>query len=84
MSPIPQFLAHLVRFTEEILNGKLHFLCGGVYKETASFLHSSFENSCSVPFRSHERHFGFNQDNYFEHTLPGKIKQSTEKTCSKN
>ena len=27
MWPNPQFLADLVTFTEEILNGKLHFLC---------------------------------------------------------
>ena len=27
MWPNPQFPAHLVTFTEEILNGKLHFLC---------------------------------------------------------
>ena len=27
MGPNPQFLADLVTFTEEILNGKLHFLC---------------------------------------------------------
>ena len=26
MCPNPQFLANLVTFTEEILNGKLHFL----------------------------------------------------------
>ena len=27
MSPNPQFPADFVRFTEEIPNGKLHFLC---------------------------------------------------------
>ena len=27
MLPNPQFPADLVTFTEEILNGKLHFLC---------------------------------------------------------
>ena len=27
MRPNPQFTADLVTFTEEILNGKLHFLC---------------------------------------------------------
>ena len=27
MRPNPQFLADLVTFTEEIFNGKLHFLC---------------------------------------------------------
>ena len=27
MWPNPQFLTDLVTFTEEILNGKLHFLC---------------------------------------------------------
>ena len=30
MWPHPQFHANLVKFTEEILNGKLHFLCNGV------------------------------------------------------
>ena len=30
MSPIRQFLADLVTFTEEILNGKLNFLCSVV------------------------------------------------------
>ena len=29
MWPNPQFPAELVTFTEEILNGKLHFLCSG-------------------------------------------------------
>ena len=29
MRPNPQFPADLVIFTEEILNGKLHFLCSG-------------------------------------------------------
>ena len=28
MWPNPQFSANLVTFAEEILNGKLHFLCG--------------------------------------------------------
>ena len=30
MWPIPQFAAELVTFTEEILNGKLHFLCSEI------------------------------------------------------
>ena len=30
MSPNLQILADLITFTEEILNGKLHFLCSGV------------------------------------------------------
>ena len=29
IGPNPQKTADLVRFTEEILNGKLHFLCSG-------------------------------------------------------
>ena len=29
MCPNPQFPIDLVKFTEEIINGKLHFLCGG-------------------------------------------------------
>ena len=31
MWPNPQFLADLVTFTGEILNGKLHFLCCDFY-----------------------------------------------------
>ena len=31
MWPNPQFPADLVTFTEEIVNGKLHFLCSDVY-----------------------------------------------------
>ena len=31
MQPNPHFPADLVTFTEEILNGKLHFLCSDVY-----------------------------------------------------
>ena len=31
MWPNPQFPADLVTFTEEILNGKLHFLCSEIY-----------------------------------------------------
>ena len=31
---IPQKTAHLVTFTEEILNGKLHFLCSDMIKHT--------------------------------------------------
>ena len=27
MWPNPQFLVDLVKFTKEVLNGKLHFLC---------------------------------------------------------
>ena len=30
MWPNPQETADLVKFTEEILNGKLHFLCSGL------------------------------------------------------
>ena len=32
MWPNPQFLPDLVTFTEEILNGKLHFLCSDICK----------------------------------------------------
>ena len=33
MLPNPQETADLVTFTEEILNGKLHFLCSARYTE---------------------------------------------------
>ena len=32
MWPNPQFPADLVKFTEEILNRKFHFLCSGIAK----------------------------------------------------
>ena len=34
MGPNPQETADLVTFTEEILNGKLHFLCSDVIRHT--------------------------------------------------
>ena len=34
MSPNPQFPADLVTFTEEILNGKLYFLCSVICVST--------------------------------------------------
>ena len=34
MRPNPQFPADLVTFTEEILSGKLHFLCSGKSLQT--------------------------------------------------
>ena len=36
MWPNPQETADLVTFTEEILNGKLHFLCSGYSSSTGS------------------------------------------------
>ena len=39
MWPNPQFSTDLVTFTEEIFNGKLHFLCSG-----------NFSNPCGVKF----------------------------------
>ena len=37
MRPNPKFPADLVTFTEEILNGKLHFLSGGSYTWVKTF-----------------------------------------------
>ena len=34
MWPNPQFPADLVTFTEEILNGKIHFLCSALTKKS--------------------------------------------------
>ena len=39
MQPNPQFPADLVTFTEEILNGKLHFLCSVKCVEIRSKTH---------------------------------------------
>ena len=44
MWPNPQLPADLLTFTDEILNGKLHFLCGVTSKPTpnASSKHDEF------------------------------------------
>ena len=42
MWPNPQFLAELVTLTEEILNGKLHFLCIGDKGEGTDTLYNSY------------------------------------------
>ena len=44
MWPNPQFPADLVTFTEEILNGKLHFLCSVKFW----FLKTSWKNPASI------------------------------------
>ena len=41
MWPNPQETADLVTFTEEIVNGKLQFLCSAVTITSPSFLYSS-------------------------------------------
>ena len=43
MWPNPQFPADLVTFTEEILNGKLHFLCSGGKSKVFSISTSSID-----------------------------------------
>ena len=44
----PQFPADLVTFTEEILNGKLHFLCSDIFDALRNFVPF-------VPFKKHEK-----------------------------
>ena len=47
MWPNPQFLVGLVTFTEEILNGKLHFLCSVPYTYTVGLLlHLQYYQKC--------------------------------------
>ena len=48
MWPDPQETADLVTFTEEILNGKLHFLCSGL-------MSSKFEKGVPIHRRRHRR-----------------------------
>ena len=50
MWPNPQETADLVTFTEEILNGKLHFLCSDtskIKKKTCSFQDTQRAFTCS-------------------------------------
>ena len=42
MRPNPQFPADLVAFTEEIFNGKLHFLCSVILNYTQTQLNLKF------------------------------------------
>ena len=44
MSPNPPFAADLVTFAEEILNGKLHFLCSAYYGKSLYLLKKLEEN----------------------------------------
>ena len=44
MWPNPQFIADLVTFTQEILNGKLHFLCS----ESQSAINTLSQNSRGI------------------------------------
>ena len=44
MSPNPQFAADLVTLTEEILNGKLHFLCS---ESCCNFIEITLSYECS-------------------------------------
>ena len=46
MGPNPQLPADLVTFNEEILNGKLHFLCS-VYLENITHVRYSYVNPIS-------------------------------------
>ena len=42
MSPNPHQTADLVTFTEEILHGKLHFLCSVLKRRKGLFSHTPF------------------------------------------
>ena len=47
MCPNPQFPSNLVTFTEEILNGKLHFLCS-VYPAGPSIKQQVFDGKLLI------------------------------------
>ena len=52
--------ADLVTFTEEILNGKLHFLCSDKFKFDARLLETCHENFLKHPRKSHiHRHIKY-------------------------
>ena len=60
-----QFPADLVTFTEEILNGKLHFLWSGGYLKVNGHVHcsdkiSDYNESCLIPLESRPSHCNFN------------------------
>ena len=45
----PQFPADLVTFTEEIRNGKLHFLCSGYFSKITTFCEKRAQYQVSLP-----------------------------------
>ena len=47
----PQFPVDLVTFTDEILNGKLHFLCGVSWISQTYFSECPTENNLLMPWR---------------------------------
>ena len=51
MRPSAQFPADLVTFTDEILNGKLHFLCGVSWISWTYFSEYPTENNLLMPWR---------------------------------
>ena len=55
MGPNPQETADVVTFTEEILNGKLHFLCSSIliffFKKTYAPTFQLFQNLSFKEFR---------------------------------
>ena len=72
MRPNPQETADLVTFTEEILNGKLYFLCGIILTlEQFIFwkaLYVSFELTC-IDF------LGFTRDTFFIKKMVGRYNE---------
>ena len=48
MWPNPQETADLVTFTEEILNGKLHFLCSIIARDVFGFLLNIYDEAFSL------------------------------------
>ena len=64
MRPNPQESADLVTFTEEILNGKLHFLCSVKYQMFDRILNAPLggggctkNNANVVDFKAQEEHY---------------------------
>ena len=58
MWPNPQFPAGLVTFTEEIPNGKLHFLCSAIYNIMVTFAKNTMLWNSFLVVIKYEMHTG--------------------------
>ena len=89
MRPNPQFSADLVSFTEEILNGKLHFFCSAILAKRfihmfERFLNTSLPDFCTLPKIS-KFHLIFCSGNFVEtHSfdkVSGELPETPQKLC---
>ena len=64
MRPNPQFPADLVTFTEEIPNGKLHFLCSGATEMPIKTMNLNLNSSVPLEIKKFWHHQPTKEENF--------------------